>query len=104
MKLNKTQQLVLDTIRRYPGCADDDKLLLACAWGNTWDYNKSVYENLKRVKNPESITRARRKLHEFGLITYSKDADTRRMSEFKQYRDENSDYERRVAEHTGRLV
>ena len=88
MKLTKKQKVVYDAIQAVPEAANDDKLLLATIWQERWIDGLSLYENLKRVPNPESITRSRRKLHEMGYIKYSKEADDRRMEEFNNHRDE----------------
>ena len=88
--MNKTEKLVLDAIKFNPDCADDDAKLLATVWEKSWDHEASLYYNLKRVPHSESLTRARRKLHEKGLIKYSTSALKRRTKRFSEYRDENS--------------
>ena len=91
MKLNTKSQLVLRVIYSNPGVQDDDKLLLAAVWREEgWNDNLTLLDNLKRVSNPETITRARRKLHELGLIEYSDEADARREKEMLRHIDENS--------------
>lgn len=72
-----------------PKCADDDKLLVAKVWERLgWDYNKSIYENLAVLPSSDTITRARRKLVEEGLIKPSVEATERRYKAFKATRRE----------------
>ena len=71
------KQKVLDAVVRicnqYPNAADDDSLLLERYWIEIdgWDTTKSLYWNLQRMTNPETITRRRRTAFTLGLITYS---------------------------------
>jgi len=89
MKLTKKQQLVLDVYKADPSCVNDEHRLLEAVWlKEGWDDSKSLYFNLQRVSHPESISRARRKLHEIGLIKYSEEATERRMGYYKQMTDE----------------
>ena len=70
------------------------KQLLAAVWREEgWNDSLTLLDNLKRVSNPETITRARRKLHELGLIEYSDEADARREKEMIRHIDENSNLE-----------
>lgn len=89
--LTKVQTFILSVIRMNNGIQNDDAELIATVWAlQGWDYSDSLYANLKKVTNPETITRARRKLHELGYITYSKDADAAREKNYIQMRYENS--------------
>ena len=90
----RIQDRVLRVIHSNPGVEDDDKQLLAAVWREEgWNDNLTLIDNLKRVSNPESITRARRKLHELGLIEYSDEADARREKEMLRHIDDNSNLE-----------
>ena len=72
----RIQDRVLRVIHSNPGVEDDDKQLLAAVWREEgWNDSLTLLDNLKRVSNPETVTRARRKLHELGLIEYSDEAD-----------------------------
>ncbi len=85
MKLTKNQQLVMTAYEADPNCVNEENLLLEAVWiSQGWDNTKSLYWNLSRVSHPESLSRARRKLHELGLITYSKDAENARYSAYKK--------------------
>ena len=56
----RIQDRVLRVIHSNPGVEDDDKQLLAAVWREEgWNDNLTLIDNLKRVSNPESITRAR---------------------------------------------
>lgn len=88
-KRGELEHLILRIYSARPDIVNDDKKLLATVWQmQGWSHGVSVYENLMRVSNPETITRIRRKLHEQGKIQYSKEAHERRMKEFVKYRDE----------------
>ena len=88
--LTPLQQRVLQVVNSYPKTANDDPMLLDTYWHmyDDWLDNKSLYWNLSRSTSPESITRARRKLHELGYIKYSDEADAAREKQFKTYRNE----------------
>lgn len=89
-KLNTKQQLVLRIITSDNDIANDDTRLIATIWRyEGWDDNVTLEENLKTVSNPSSIKRARRKLHELGLIEYSDEADARREKEMLRHIEEN---------------
>lgn len=89
--MSRIQDRVLRVIHSNPGVEDDDKQLLAAVWREEgWNDRLTLLDNLKRVSNPESITRARRKLHELGLIEYSDEADKRREKEMIRHLEENS--------------
>jgi len=92
--LTKKQELVLTVIEGNPGVQDDEMKLLEAVWRyENWDDTKSLYWNLTRVTHPETISRARRFLHEHGRIKYSDEADTRR---YTQYIEMTNEYGERV--------
>lgn len=88
-----TQNNVLQVIRSTPQAANDDAMLLDIYWHtyDGWDDNKSLYYNLSKATSSETITRSRRRLHEKGLIKYSKDADKARERLYKEYKEEYSE-------------
>ena len=89
MNFTKKQQKVLAAYKADPTCVNEEHRLLEAVWlAEGWDNTKSLYWNLQRVSHPESISRARRKLHELGLIKYSEEALERRTQQFEQYLDE----------------
>ena len=67
---------------------NDARLIAAIYYEFGWDDQGSLYENLKRMPHPESITRRRRTLHVDGKIKYSPEVDRRRFRRFKETRDE----------------
>lgn len=70
---------------------DDDKDLIPAVWRlEGWDDHLSLEQNFRRVSNPESITRARRKLHENGDIKYSKQSEDTRYELYKEKTEEYS--------------
>lgn len=93
MKLTKQQQIVLDTIKLFPGVQNNDAKLIAAVWRRQkWDDVISLEDNIDRVMRPESITRRRRELHVMGLIEYSQEADKERTEAFINERDSHSSY------------
>jgi len=91
MAKKQIDKAILAIYNRYPEAVNDDAVLLDAVWRLLgWDESKSLLYNLKRLPRPESITRARRKLHEDGKIVYSKLALERRTDEFIAKRDEYS--------------
>lgn len=98
------KQKVLDAVVRicnqYPNAANDDFLLLERYWIEIdgWDNTKSLYWNLQRVTNPETITRRRRTAFNLNLITYSDETLQYRTKAFKNERNDNSNYEKTMAE------
>ena len=84
------QKRILGIIQDSPRAANDDPMLIDLYYHqyDGWDDDKSLYENLCRASPPGSLTRARRKLHEFGLIVYTKDTEEARYEEFKKYKEE----------------
>lgn len=78
---------ILETIRRVPKSANDDKLLIALIWDKEgWSRNDELYSNLIKVSSPETIRRTRQKLVEEGLIKPSEVVIEARFKEFKQVR------------------
>ena len=83
-KLTKSEQLVLKVIRTNPGIQDEEMKLLEAVWKTQgWDDSKSLYWNLSRSMHAETAARARRRLHELGLIEYSPSALRRRTKRYK---------------------
>jgi len=88
-RLTDKQQKVMAAYDTDPNCVNEEHRLLEAVWlKEGWDNNRSLYWNLQRVSHPESISRARRKLHELGLITYSEESLERRMGYYKEMQDE----------------
>jgi predicted transcriptional regulator len=88
--LSKKDSLVYQVMQSNPITINNDSLLIASVWEKEgYDYSKSLYENLKKLTRPETITRSRRRLKELGLITYSEKADKERYEAFKQAKDEH---------------
>jgi len=70
---------------------DDDKDLIPAVWRlEGWRDDLTLEQNFRRVSNPESITRARRKLHENGDIKYSKQSEDKRYELYKEKTEEYS--------------
>lgn len=86
MKINTTKMrdTILKLVKNDPRCANDDKLLIAKVWWTEGWHDKKLYEHIKTVSTPESITRARRKLVEEGLITPSEEAQRSRRENEEQ--------------------
>lgn len=93
LKLTNQQQRVLDLIHDTPRAANDDPMLIDIYYRtyDGWDDTKSLYDNLCRVTPPDSILRARRKLHELGIVQYTKDAEEARYKKFKKLRESRGD-------------
>lgn len=91
-KLNLQQRKVLDVIKGNPGVQNNDAKLIAAVWRwQGWNDLLTLEQNIMRVMRPDSVTRRRRELHEYGLITYSKEADQERTEAFIKERDSHSD-------------
>jgi hypothetical protein len=91
MKLTKKQRMVYNVIKANDGVQNNDAKLVAAVWRHEgWSDSISLEENLRNVTNSETITRCRRYLHERGYITYSREADAKRMEAFKECRDKYS--------------
>jgi len=89
--MSKVEDLILEAYATDPKVVDEDWYLMGAVWKlDGWDENKGLFQNLKSSISAESITRARRKLHEDGRIKYSKDAEDRRYEEYKKKTDEYS--------------
>lgn len=86
-KLDKIKRVILQLYLKDKSIVNDDRKLLAKVYEYYgWSYRTSIYENLLRMPSAESVTRARRKLHEDGLISYSQKALDMRIDEFNEYR------------------
>lgn len=98
--LTKTQALVYNIIKERPELADNEMDLLDAVWDYDWDETKSKNWNLTRgvLTHPESISRARRKLHEYGLITYSKKAESMRYKAMQEAQAEHGSHYEQMAE------
>lgn len=89
------RQAVLDAIARDPRAKDDDAILIAEVWEHELAQRglhlpQEFKVLITQLSRPESLTRARRKLHEDGVIAYSDEAMARREEGFKNERDEHS--------------
>jgi len=83
------REQILRIYEKNPNIVNDDKALIACIWElNDWEYGLDLYTNLKRMPSSETIRRTRQKLHQEGLIKYSKEAETRRYEASKDVREE----------------
>lgn len=102
MNTKKLQQTVLQVIQDNPGVENDDCALIAAIWRTQgWSDVRSLEDNIERVTRPESISRARRKLHELGLISYSQAAHEMRYDAFKHEQNKHSTYEQTMARIVG---
>lgn len=83
------ENLVLRVYKEDSNLVNSDKDLIPAVWRlEGWSDGRSLEDNFRRVSNPESITRARRKLHEQGTIKYSKQSEDKRYEQFKEKREE----------------
>lgn len=102
-RLTPKQKLVFDAIKENPEAANDDALLLSIVWlkegwifwlKEGWyegsDLHSILYDNLKHVSRPETLSRRRRELFNLGLITYSPKALKTRETAFKNEKDKAS--------------
>jgi hypothetical protein len=81
----KIERLILSIYKQRPEAVNDDALLIAIIWSHLgWDKEKSLYENIKNMPRPTSITRSRRTLHERGEIKYSPAIEDRRFKEYME--------------------
>jgi hypothetical protein len=89
-KLTKGEQLVMNAYNQNKDCVNDEYKLIEAIWVNCgYDDTKSLYWNLQRMPNTESIARDRRRLFTRGLIEYSDNALKRRT---KHYRERTEQY------------
>ena len=89
MKLTAKEQHVFNIIEANPGVQNDDMKLLEAVWrAEGWEDGKSLFWNLTRVTHPETISRSRRRLHEKGYITYTKDVEQKRYEQFMEMTNE----------------
>lgn len=97
MDISRKQRLVLQAIENNPSAADDDAVLLSECWAIELRKKgigvspKQLLEIVKNVSRAETLTRRRRELFNKGLINYSEEASTRRMSAFKNELEMHSD-------------
>jgi len=85
--------MILALYAQRPTIVDDDAKLQAGIWHNLgWDYTATLYENLRKMPRAESITRARRTLHEKGLIKYSPEVEAKRYKKYIEITAEKSDH------------
>jgi len=99
MKLTKTQQFVLDVINANDGVQNDEAYLIAAVWRTQgWSDHRSLEDNIRFAMHPESISRRRRDLFNFGLIKYSDKAMQTRTEAFKNELEAHSDYEHSMNE------
>lgn len=85
----KIDAMIRALYKERPTIVDDDAKLVAAIWHNLgWDYTATLYENLRVMPQADTITRARRKLHEQGEIRYSEDVDAKRFKKFTEITDE----------------
>ena len=105
MKLSKSQLLVMNEYNTGPDCVNEEVKLLERVWlSSGWDSTKSLYWNLQRMPHPESISRARRRLHELGLIKYSDEAMETRVDAYTKDVNRYSNYEKTKADIVNRQV
>jgi hypothetical protein len=90
--LTGIQRNVLTLYEVDNNVVNDDSLLLARYWWayDKWNPQDDLYTNLKRMTPAESITRARRWLHEYGHIKYSEAAESRREDQYIEKTEEYS--------------
>lgn len=87
--MSRVEDLILQAYATDPKVVDHDWYLIGAMWKlDGWDDGKSLFENLKVAIQAESITRARRKLHEDGKIKYSDEAEERRYEQYKEKTEE----------------
>lgn len=96
MKVNKvhltpTESTVLRIINQDSVYAEDDQLLITRIWHSEgWNDKDALYVNLKRVTSASTIKRARRHLHQMGLIQYPEKVLRSRHQAFVDHRDKYS--------------
>ena len=89
--LTGIQANVLKLYETDPSCVNEDALLVSRYW---YAYDKwetlqgNLHEKLKAVTSWDSITRARRYLHEHEYIEYSAEVDKIREIKYKEALDE----------------
>jgi hypothetical protein len=105
-KFNKGHSLIYDLYLEDKNVVNDEMLLLARIWYiEGFDNNDgTIYDRLKKVTHPETISRRRRDLHEAGLIKYADKAMEARTEAFKSYRDESSPVKYALFEVNGEKV
>ncbi len=84
-QLNTIQSNIMRLYKADPNTVNDDALLIARYWYkfDKWeDIQGSLYDKLKTATSGDSITRARRWLHEHDYIKYDKQVDEIRYQKF----------------------
>lgn len=87
MKINSNlmRQRIINLCKINSKYANDDLALMAAIWQKEgWSSERSLYDNLCRVSNPETIRRTRQKLQQEGLIQARERVVEKRYGEFKQ--------------------
>lgn len=93
-ELSPIQLKVLELYKQDRNVVNFDKLLLTRYWleFDGWNPKKPLLANMIDMTSAESITRARRKLHELGLIQYSKEANRWREKRYREMQEEHSNF------------
>lgn len=94
LRLTPQQANVLELYQQDRNVVNFDPLLHFRYWVvfDGWDETKPTLENMAKSTSTASINRARRKLHEYGLILYSKEASKRREKRYKEMTEEHSNF------------
>lgn len=97
-KLNGIENNILKLYKENQDVVNDDALLTSEYWKkfDGWVQSMPLYWNLQQVTPSESVTRARRKLHELDLVKYSTDADKARERRYVEMRDEHGEIVMRI--------
>lgn len=93
-QLSGIQANIMELYRADPNVVNEDALLISRYWYafDNWEHiDGTLYDKLKRVTSGDSITRARRYLHENSYIEYSPEADQIREKRFVEMRDEHGE-------------
>lgn len=89
MAKSQVDRMILALYKERPTVVDEDSKLIAAIWHNMgWDYTDTLYNNLKRMPQAETIARRRRVLHERGEIKYSEAAEARRYKKYLEVKDD----------------
>lgn len=90
-KLTGIQKNILKLYEADNNVVNDDALLISRYWYlfDGWEsIQGTLYDKLKTVTSGDSITRARRYLHEYGYIEYSKEMNKIREKKYVEALDE----------------
>ena len=97
-ELTKSEAYVLEVIKANEGVQNEEAKLIEAVWlSQGWQEGKSLYWNLTRVMHSETVSRCRRKLHEYGLIKYSDKAFKNRYSAFKSEQERHGSHYEQLA-------